>query len=46
MKTMAWHALPVAVLTISKPEEDWTCISLAASLPSSLTTPGNHHSSG
>lgn len=41
MKTMAWHALPVAVLTISKPEEGLDMHLLAASLPSSLTTPGN-----
>ncbi len=40
MKTMAEFALPVAVLTILKPEEGLDMHGLAASLPASLTTPG------
>ncbi|MGE5348058.1 MAG: menaquinone biosynthesis decarboxylase, partial [Actinomycetota bacterium] len=41
MKTLAGHALPVAVLTINKPKEGLDMHHLAASLPSSLTIPGN-----
>ena len=40
MKTMADYALPLAVLTIRKPEEGLDMHRLAASLPASLTTPG------
>ena len=40
MKTMAEFALPVAVLTILKPEEGLDMHGLAASLPASLATPG------
>lgn len=40
MKTLADYALPVAILTITKPEEGLDMHRLAASLPASLTTPG------
>jgi 3-polyprenyl-4-hydroxybenzoate decarboxylase len=40
MKTMAEHALPVAVLTVRKPPEGLDMHRLAASLPAPLTTPG------
>ncbi len=40
LKTMAQYALPVAVLTVSKPENGLDMQSLASSLPASLTTPG------
>jgi 4-hydroxy-3-polyprenylbenzoate decarboxylase len=41
MKTMADYALPVAVLTIRKPEEGLDMHRLAASLPAALTLAGN-----
>jgi 4-hydroxy-3-polyprenylbenzoate decarboxylase len=41
VKTLSGFALPVAVLTIKKPEEGLDMHHLAASLPSSLTSPGN-----
>ncbi len=40
MKTMADYSLPIAVLTISKPEEGLDMHRLSASLPASLTTAG------
>jgi 4-hydroxy-3-polyprenylbenzoate decarboxylase len=40
MKTMAEHALPVAVLTVRKPPEGLDMHRLAAALPAPLTTPG------
>lgn len=40
LKTMAQYALPVAVLTISKPDTGLDMHRMASSLPASLTTPG------